>query len=242
MAKITNGITLRKPHMADLKCYAGKCGHGLSLVCISTLAGMLAPVIFLVVMAIVESIQPGYNPFQDFISNLSLGALGWFHNLSYFLFGSLFAVFTLRLCASTFRTITARVGMALFLMCCISFFVLGVFPPDLHKPATTVGGHVHYWAAFGAVVTFISGCSAFAWLFRKDKRWNKYWRLTVVTAVLCLGFSLLWKFSPSNWEMSGLFERLFLVTGFLWVEVVSIRLFRICTGKSLREILPQPVN
>lgn len=38
--------------MADLKCYAGKCAHGLTVICLSTLASILAPLIFMLVMII----------------------------------------------------------------------------------------------------------------------------------------------------------------------------------------------
>jgi hypothetical membrane protein len=218
--------------MIDVKCYAGKCGHGLSVACLSILSGILAPLIFLLVMIILESLQPGYSPIHDTVSRLVLGLHGWFQTLSFFVFGSLFAVFTWRLYSATLRKSPAVLGAVLFLLSSLGFFILGVFPVDSSKFVLTPRGLVHDLTSSLVVLTFILGCFAFAVYFRRDRRWQKFWWFTVLSAAACFSLSLVWQISPVTWAWRGLTERIVLLTAFVWIEVVSVRLFRYCSGKA----------
>lgn len=204
------------------------------MICLSTLAGILAPLIFLSSMVIIESLQPGYNPVQDMISRLVLGVYGWLETLSFFIVGSLLAVFTLRLYIATLKRITAIVGTAFFSLSSLAFFFLGAFPVDPGKVVSTLHGLIHAGAAAVVVSSFILGCFAFTIYFRVDKKWNKFWLYTVLTAIACLVFSLLWVLSPSEWLWKGLSQRLAAVTGFIWVEVVSVRLLMLCLKKGAK--------
>jgi hypothetical membrane protein len=217
--------------MADIRCYAVKCNQGMRVVCLSTLSGILAPAIFLIVMVTVESLQPGYNPVQDTISRLVLGQHGWVQTLSFFIFGFLYLVFTLRLYTSTSKEITTMLGTTFFLLSGFGFFILGGFPTIPEGATPTVVGTVHSIISTLIVMAFIPGCFSYAIYFRKDGRWHKFWLFSVFTAIACLVFSVLWKFPSSIWAFEGLAERLFALTAFLWVEVVSIRLLRNCTRK-----------
>ncbi len=217
--------------MADLKCYAGRCGYGLGVLCLSALSGIIAPLVFLIVMLIVEALQPGYNPIQDTISRLVLGLYGWFQTLSFFLVGFLLVVFTVRLYISMLRKVTSMVGTAFFFLSSLGFFVLGAFPVNFDETVLTPQLLVHYAAVTEAVTFFVLGCFAFAVYFRIDSQWNRLWLYTVITATMCFVFFLLWVLTPTNWQWRGLSERVVVAIGFLWVEVVSIRLLRLCFRK-----------
>jgi hypothetical membrane protein len=214
------------------KCAAGSCGRGLGLICLTTLSGILAPLLFLMAMMVMESIQPDYNPFRESVSRLAIGLHGRFQTLSFFIFGFLFAVFSIRLYLATSRTMAARVGAVLFLLSGAGFFIIGVFHVAPDSDARWImTGRVHGMSANMTGTAFILGCLAFAAYFRIDKRWHNYFWFTLVIAIVCLGFSLAWKISPHTWTWKGLAERLMLLTGFLWIELVSIRLLRFCIGK-----------
>ena len=214
------------------KSTANTCGRGMSLFSLTALSGILAPLIFTTVMAIVELIQPGYSPVHESISRLVLGTHGKFQTLSFFLFGFLFTVFSLRLYMATSRNRIASVGAGLFLVSGLSFFVLGIFPVDPHgETATTMTGIVHNGMAGLAAVFFMLGSVVFAIYFGVDDRWHNYRWFTVVVVFAFLGFSLIWKFAPDSWAWKGLAERIALLSGFLWIEVISIRLLLFCIGK-----------
>jgi hypothetical membrane protein len=221
--------------MADLKCYAEKCGHGLSVICLSTLAGILAPLIFLMVMTIVGSLQPAYNAIQESISKLVLGLYGWSQTLSFFIVGVLLVVFAFRLYLATLRKTAAKVGVVLFALSGLSFFLIGAFPLQPEGVAFTVSGLAHYVVAGAAIASFILGCSVYAVYFRADHYWSRFWLYTVLTAIACLVWLALWVMTPQEWLWKGLSERLLVVTSFVWVEIVSVRLLRFCLRKEQGE-------
>jgi hypothetical membrane protein len=84
--------------------------------------------IFLVVMTIVGLLQPGYNAIQQAISRLVLGLYGWSQTLSFFIVGVLLVVFAFRLYIATLKKTSTKVGLFLFSLSGLSFFLLGVFP------------------------------------------------------------------------------------------------------------------
>jgi hypothetical membrane protein len=217
--------------MADLKCYAEKCGHGLSVICLSTLAGILAPLIFLMVMAIVESLQPGYNAIQEAISKLVLGLYGWSQTLSFFIVGALLVIFAFRLYIATLRKNSAKAGLFLFTLSGISFFLLGAFPLKPDGVTLTVPALAHYVVAGISIASFILGCSVYTVYFRADRQWSRFWLYTMLTAIACLVSLALWVITPQEWLWKGLSERLLVVTSFVWVEIVSVRLLRFCLHK-----------
>lgn len=215
-----------------IRCAAGYCGRGFTLICLGALAGILAPLIFVAVMTIIQSIQPGYNPVHETISRLVLGAHGRFQTLSFFIFGSLFAVFSLRLYLATSRSLVASLGAGLLLLSSLSFFMVGAFPVDPEgQVGETVTGMLHAGMASTSATSFILGSIFFAVYFHFDERWHNYRWFTLIIALACLGFALVWSLAPDLWTWKGLAQRFLLLTGFVWIEVVSIRLLRVCIGK-----------
>ena len=229
--------------MANLACYAGKCNRGVSVFCLTALSGILAPVIFILLMVTIESIQPGYSPVRDTISGLVIGFDGWVQNFGFFLFGFLFMVFSLRLYASTNRQATSLIGMIFFLMAGLGFFAVGAFPMTENAVRWHAIRPVHVTAAISTVSFFILGCFAYTVDFGKDSPWHKYRRFTALTAVISLIFMAFWIAAPVSWGLRGLFERLVALAGFPWIEIVSIRLFRYCIHKNTqKEELPVQVK
>ena len=226
--------------VADMKRCGGRSGRGFGVLFLSTLAGILAPLIFLVIMTAVGFLQPGYDAVQEAISKLVLGLYGWFQTVSFFVVGSLLIVFALGLYIATLGKTATKVGFIFLLLSGIGFLALGAFPVVPDGAAFTAPGVVHS-AAVGVVSTsFVLGSSAFSVHFRGDREWSKFWLYTVVTAIACAVFALLWTATPERWLWKGLSERLLAVTGFAWVEIVSLRLLRLCLRRRAEAGVTQP--
>ena len=217
--------------MVDLKCYTGKCWQGLSVICLSALAGIMASVIFLLVMTVVGLLQPGYSAIQETISQLVLGRYGWFQTMSFFIVGILLVVFAFRLYIVTLRTIYAKVGFILFVISGLGFLLAGAFPVKPVEVVFTVSDLMHSIAVGIVVASFILGCFAYSIYFRADLRWSRFWLYTLLTAIACLAFLMLWLITPQEWLWKGLSERLLVVTSFVWVGVVSVKLLKFCLKK-----------
>jgi len=85
----------------------GRWTNRLTLICISALAGIVGPMIFLLVVFIIDFIQPGHNPIYETVSELVHGSYGWLQTISFILFGVLLMIFALRLYITTTREISS---------------------------------------------------------------------------------------------------------------------------------------
>ena len=209
-----------------------KWSHRLMIICLSSLSGIIAPVIFLLVVITIDAIQPEHNPIVETISELVHGSYGWVQTLAFFLLGFLLIVFAARLYISTIKKITSQVGTLLVILTGLGFFLLGAFPSQTSVSELKTQQIVHDAAAGIIGTSFILGCLAYAVHFRLDPQWRKYWIYSVITVLLCTLFGLLWAFTPLNLQARGIDQLLLLVCGLLWVEIISIRLLKTCLGKA----------
>jgi len=205
-----------------------KWSHRLTIICLSSLSGIVGPVLFLLVVLIIDAIQPEHNPIVETISELVHGSYGWVQTLAFFLLGFLLIVFATRLYKSTIKKITSKIGTVLFILAGLSFFLLGAFPSQTNVSKLTTQQIIHDSAAGITCTSFILGCLAYAVHFRIDPQWSKYWIYSVATVLLCTLFGLLWAFTPLNLQARGVDQLLLLVCGLLWVEIISIKLLKTC--------------
>ena len=143
----------------------GKWFKRLSLLCISALAGIIGPVIFLLVVFIIDFVQPEHNPIYETISELVHGSYGWVQTISFVLFGVLLMIFTLRLYFTTNPKISSILGALFIEVSGYSFLMLGAFPSGISGTDLTPQPLLHNIAAGIAGTSFIIGCFSFALYF-----------------------------------------------------------------------------
>ena len=203
----------------------------ISLICLSALAGIIGPILFILIAISLEALQPGYNPIQKTVSELVHGIYGWLQTAAFFLFGLLLIVFAFRLYYSTIKQINAKLGTSFLTLSGLGFFLLGSFPSTTGLEELVTQQLIHNAAAGIIGAAFIAGCMAYALCLRVDTKWNKYWLYTIFTAAVCMIFAFLWAFTPVDLNIKGINQFLLLIFGFLWVEFVSIRLLKACLAK-----------
>jgi hypothetical protein len=113
----------------------------------------------------------------------------------------------------------------------LSFLMLGAFPLEFISTGLTPQPLLHNIAAGITGGSFILGCFSFALYFKSDLQWEKYWIYTTITAIACLFFALLWALTPLGLHAEGLDQLLMLVCGFIWLEIISIKLIRLCLSE-----------
>lgn len=192
------------------------------------LAGIIGTTLFLLIMLALDIIQSGSNPILKTISDLVHGSYGWLQSLAFILVAFWFLVFVSRLYSITKRKISSITGVSFLIITSIGFLLIAIFPAQTTGLEQTVQGLVHDSVAGLIGSSFIIGCIAFAFHFRRDPQWKRYWIYTTITVMFCLAFALLWALIPSEWQLRGLGERLLLTSGFAWVVVISLRLVRLC--------------
>jgi zinc transporter ZupT len=146
-------------------------------------------------------------------------------------FGTLLMIFSLRLYLATSRNKIAIIGSVFIGISGFFFLILGAFPTQIGDIDNSLIHVINNVAAGMTGGSFTLGCLLYALYFRGDSQWKNYWVYSAITASACLFFALLWVYTPLGLQAKGLDQLLMLVSGFLWLVFISIRLLRLCFSK-----------
>ncbi len=203
-----------------------------------SLAGIIGPIAFIGIMLSLDIIQWETLPFLQTISDLVHGAFGWLQTLAFVLIGVFFIIFVIKLYSITRSKISSITGSSFFGITSVGFLMIAAFPSEIGNIGLSIQGLVHNSIAGIISASFIIGCLAFAHHFRKDPHWKPYWIFTMLTVLLCLTFAISWGVAPES-EIKAVNERLLLISGFIWMLVISVKLMR-SHGK--QQPVPVPVR
>ena len=207
-----------------------------------SLAAISGPGLFLIIMTIVESLQPGYNRIQQTISMLVLGPYGWLQTVVFFVFGFLLIVFAVRLYFAIRKTRVSKFGVTSLILIGFSFFLIGIFPTQSPGTAPTLSSLIHRYAASSIAVIFPLACFLIAPGLRADPRWKGWFPYTIATGLLATIVAILGALVSPDWSWDGLHERVMLLNGLVWIEVTAIRLLLLCLGEWRRAPASLPAS
>ena len=193
------------------------------------LAGVVAPVFFIVAYAFAGALRPGYSPIHQAISDLGIGSYAWLLNASAILAGLLFMAFAVGF-ALSMRTVLAPrwrwLCAVLLALHGLGLVVAGVFT---EAPATLaihwlVGADLGF---FGPVVAFL-----FVGIFWQRqpgwRRWGTYTLLMSAVTLVVVAVTF-WVFTPgsplASARLGGLMERVLFLTADSWYVVTGWQLF-----------------
>ena len=196
---------------------------GLVLVSVRDLLIVCAPVLFQLAMVLAQSSQPGYNPLRDTISSMVWGPQGWLQTVNFFFFGALLMGLAWQLRPWLARSTWARVGGLLLLLVGAEFIVLGVCPTASPGGAKDAAAVIHGLTVYFIVFSFPAACFLMAKALRVGKLSEFIFPYTIVTGVFGMGLIVLGLFlmvREAHWF--GMLERVLLLNGFIWIEVVAV--------------------
>jgi len=203
-------------------------------------AGVIAPLLFIVVFLLEGFTRPGYSQWRNFVSQLSTGEGGWMQVANFLVCGALVLLSAIGLreaLKGTRGAIGAPVLLGLF---AITLLVAGVFstdpvlgyPPDAPETQTTHGA-IHGVAGLLAFTLLPAACFVMAWHFGSQpgsRRWSVY-SIAAGLIVLVMFFA---SGTTSTMDMSGtwhnaptgILQRTAIMTGFTWISIVALHLVR----------------
>ena len=190
-------------------------------------------------MITLDVIQSSPDQVIKTISDLVHGSFGWLQNVAFALLALCFMLFILKLYAFTKRKASSVAGTLMLSVTSLGFILITIFPSQVSGLGQTLQGLVHDSIAGLIATSFMLGCIAFMFHFRKDPNWHRYWIYTLVTVIVCFAFALSWALLPRGWQIEGIGERLLLISAFAWVVVISSKLLRML--KQPREMAAVPV-
>lgn len=198
-------------------------------------AGMIGPILFMVIFTLEGWLRPGYDPLGMYISELSLGPRGWIQIFNFIIFGILFLIFAHGISIEFANGKASRSGSIILKIIAISFLVSG---PLVTDPVTTLPDQMSWHGIlhniFGAIVFSLSPISCFVFLrrFREDPEWKSLKWFTQVAGIITTIAVVIMSIGTKNVsaelnafnEWVGLFQRIVIITYLSWLFIFALKL------------------
>jgi hypothetical protein len=196
--------------------------------------GLGGAAVFTAVATLQGAVRPGYDPWHQAVSALSLGPGGWVQQVNFVFFGALLLVTVPTLLRMLAGGIGARSYPIAIAVAGAALVVLGFVPQDpapgydpegLALTAPTALGLVHLALAGVAVGGSVSALFIMAARFARDPHWS-HWvlptRAVAMLAIVCVVVYGVW--STHSTGFAGTFERLAILATPAWGVAFAHRL------------------
>ncbi len=201
------------------------------------ICGIIAPIIFTIILMIASLLRPDYSHLINFVSEL--GAVGApyaiIQRINFVLTGILIVAFTFGLHRGIGDGKGSIIGPLLVAIFGLSSVMSGIFSTDTIQPGSFSDIMHSMSSAIGSVAAIIA-FFIISGRLEKDILWRPYQSFSIVIAIVAIIVSVVGTGILGAVGTPGLGQRLFLAVLFLWIEVMAIRLFQI-SSISLKERL-----
>ena len=198
---------------------------------LSLLCGVVGPVLFAVVTAVVGTTRSSYSHINQFISELGeTGAeFAWVMNwFGFMLSGALILIFIVasrKLLSGGTLNVIGSLFLVAFAIC---MSLAGAYSCDLGcSPANpTPEQKLHDLVSIIAFPAFILGVIVWGVMFLRDSDWRRFGAYSLVSGIASIVVLVAMVQSEATREGTGILQRLFLGILFAWLVALSIRLQR----------------
>jgi hypothetical membrane protein len=219
-------------------------------------AGIVGPLLFIVVFLVEGLTRPGYSAWRHYVSQLATGDGGWVQTVNFLMCGTLVIAFAVGLRATLKGSRGSIGGPLLIGLFGVALLVAGTFvtDPALGYPvgaaqAHTIHGMIHGLAGLAAFTLLPAAAFVMAWHFAaqpESRRWTRYsvgvGLLIVGCFIASTGVSVLdergiWVNAPT-----GFIQRIAIITGWTWMAMVAwhqLRALPALPARRRREIAPR---
>ena len=149
--------------------------------------------------------------------------------------GILIFIFGMAIFAHINRTTISRIGAGLIILFGLGIFLSGLYSCDHGCPDVgSKESNIHQMIAPIAFMAAIVGILFLGISFRRQPKWIRRWVYSVVSGVVVLTFMLALINSLEARVFVGLWQRLLLITLFLWTSVTGIYIYKLDSSKTSR--------
>jgi len=201
-----------------------------------SIAGIIAPIVYFSLVAILGLLEPNYSQMTKTMSILGgvEGSRGLIFNSGISFVGILIIIFSTALHKSINKGKGSKIGPILLALGGIGLILSGVFHCNLN--CTNIFVENNFVGSIHILSAFIAGmCLSIAPFFiffrlKKDLVWKKYTHLTLAIGIasnipgIILWITLATTRLPA---VEGLIQRLGIVFVFIWIEILSLKMFKI---------------
>ncbi len=195
-----------------------------------SLSGILAPPTIIIVIIVAGLLTPGYNQLTDTISSLSdqSSKTPQLLTVGFVVYGVLMIGFSYALSLNLRHGIRAYVAWFMLTLYGICMILAGVFQnsPGGNNAVLNTEGFFHNAVIITSCLSMLLGMWMFAGSVYKRPSWFGFTWFTIAASFMGLVLSIIF-IVQSYVPLAGLLQRFFYCVILLWIEVVSIWLFRL---------------
>lgn len=197
---------------------------------IFSLFGILAPPTIIIIIIVAGLLTPGYNQLTDTISSLSAQGSNTpqLMTTGFAIYGVLTIGFSYALYLRLRHGFKAHVAWFMLTLYGICMILAGVFQdsPGANNALLNTEGILHNAAVITSCLAMLFGMWAFAGSVYRKPSWFGFTWFTVAASFMGLVLSIIFVVQ-SRVPLAGLLQRFFYLVILIWIEIVSIWLFRL---------------
>lgn len=196
---------------------------------VAPLGGIAGPLLFSIVTIVAAALRPDYSHATNLVSELGAGGTPYAALMNYAGFVPavlMIALFGIALAAALPRDQISIVASILVTLFGAGMAADGIIACDLGCPRTggSLARVVHIRIARVALLCAILGSGLVGVCLRRLPAWRGLSRYSLLTGAAALCFMVALATSIDSGVLSGLWQRLLLVTVFAWCAVIGLRL------------------
>jgi hypothetical protein len=181
------------------------------------------PVLFFFTSISLGSLDPAYDWLKNTISELIWGQYGWVLALEFCLFGIVLIALALRLKINFAVDIKSKLALVLLMLIGIGFLIIAVFPTRAPGAAQSISGLIHQNTVRVMAGLFPASCLLFGAGVKRGPQ-TAIIRIQSLAAgvmgIVLIVPGAVATLTDSAWL--GAIERIILINGLLWIEVITL--------------------
>lgn len=195
-----------------------------------TLSGIIGSILFTSISLLSGYLQTDYDAINNFVSELGATDSSTEFLMNYLGFipsGILFSLFGLSLLIIVSKKSASRIGALLIMLFGIGMTLAGIYSCDPGCPSVgTIESIIHDRVSAVTFISAILGIILLGFSFRKMKVFQNFSLYTILTGFISLILLIIMITSFESRNLTGLWQRLLLLSIFLWTIIIGLRVFK----------------
>ncbi len=192
---------------------------------VPALVGIVGPIVVIVGDLAASLATPGYSLVRNSVSSLALEPIGWLQSICFLAMGLLLEIFVAGLFFNLRRAQGFHAGIVLLALCGFVLMLIATFHMD-HPEAPPIDGTIHTIASYGLGLLFPIAILSLTPSLKSTPNWKNIFIYTLIAGILALAL-ILGALLAEQIGWFGLYERIIIGNGLVWVEIVAIHFLRL---------------
>ncbi|MFN2197925.1 MAG: DUF998 domain-containing protein [Anaerolineales bacterium] len=186
---------------------------------------LLSIIYYVVVSIILYFLRPDINPISQTSVNYTVGPYGFLMISAFIIMALGQGAMVIGLNQGLPESARSRIGLALLGLWALGNLIAGLFRADLPGADQTIIGTIALINGPIHILCLIVGALLVSLKFRHDEMWRPIYRTALVlTLLMVVEFIGTFVTIATSVEITGLIQRIFIVTVLAWVILVTMRL------------------